>query len=113
MRRTESWEKTLMLVKIEGERRGRQRMIWLDGIPDSMDLSLSKLQGLGMNREDMLQFWGHKESDTTELLNLVLQKISRILFRVSLEAEPGPCSKAALLILDSSSLVSASPPIHD
>ena len=41
MQRTDSFEKTLMLGKIEGRRRGRQRMRWLDGIPDSMDMSLS------------------------------------------------------------------------
>ena len=65
--RAYSFEKTLMLGKIEGRRRrGRQRMRWLDGITDSMDLCLSKLREIVMNREAWcVHLMSHKELDTT------------------------------------------------
>ena len=68
MQRPDSFEKTLMLEKIEGERRrGQQRMKWLDGITDSMDMSLSRIQELLMDRGlACCSPWGRKESDTTE-----------------------------------------------
>ena len=69
MRRTDSLEETLMLGKIEGRgRRGRRRMRWLDGITNSMDMSLSKFQELVMGQGSLVccSPWGCKELGTTE-----------------------------------------------
>ena len=70
MQRTDSLEKTLILGKFEGgRRRGRQRMRWLDGIANLMDMSLSKLQEVGGGQGSLAccSPWGHRESDATEL----------------------------------------------
>ena len=64
MRRADSFEKTLMLGKIEGRRRGRQKIRRLDAITDSMDMSLSKLQELNMDRE----VWGAAVREVTKIL---------------------------------------------
>ena len=69
MRKTDSLGKTLMLGKIEGRRRrGWKRMRWLDGITDSVDVSLSELPGVGDGQGGLecWDSWGYKESDTTE-----------------------------------------------
>ena len=72
MRRVESLEKTLMLGGTGGRRRrGRPRMRWLDGITDSMDVSLSELREMVIEQGGLVCFdsWGRKELDTTERLN--------------------------------------------
>ena len=85
MRRADSLEKTLRLGKTEGRRRrGRQRMRWLDGITDLMDMSLSKLQELWMDREPgVLQSMGSQRVGTAEQLNWTESVINLIMPNLS------------------------------
>ena len=87
MGRTDSLEKTLMLGKIEGgKRREQQRMRWLDGITNSMDMILSKLQVLVMVKPGCCSPWFHKKSDMTET-ELIIQIIrSYFIFHIILPA---------------------------
>ena len=84
VRRADSFEKTLMLGKIEGRRKGgQQRMRWLDGITDSMDMGLGELWELVMDGGGGLAYcgsWGRKELETTEWLNWTEQNDDRYNF---------------------------------